>query len=453
MRSPIALLLDVVSPARLGGPFRPLLGAVLVMNLGDGVVVAAGPLLTAALTRDPFLVSLAFLCENLPALVFGTVAGVVVDRQDRRRIAIAVNIARAVVLAVLAVTIVTGTVGIPVVLGSLLLLGTAETFGDIATSSLLPRLVPRAGLGIANARLQGGYIFTNQLVGPPIGAFLFVIAPSMPFIGDAVCYLLGAVLLARIAASSAAARRLAATAGSDVSDGAAPGGDAPDGFIDEDEAPSRTIVHDLIEGARWLRDHAPMRTLVLTIVAFNVTFGAAWSVLVLYSSEQLGMDQVGFGLITTAGAIGGAIGTFAYGALERRFSLGNIMRVGLIIETLTHLTLALTHSAAVALLTFVVFGAHAFVWGTTATSIRQRAVPDHLMGRVSGIYRVGVYGGLVVGTPIGGLLARQFGIAAPFWFGFVGSAILVALLWRQFAHIAHDAEVGPAGESVSLGAP
>ena len=424
-------IVDVISPARLGRPFRPLLAAVLVMNLGDGVVVAAGPLLVASLTRDPFLVSLAFLCENLPALVFGTVAGVVVDRQDRRRIAIVVNLARAVVLVVLAATIMTGSVSIAIVLAALLVLGTAETFGDLATTSLLPRLVPREGLGIANARLQGGYILTNQLIGPPIGAFLFVVAASVPFIADAVCYVLGAVLVVKIAASAAAKPGM----GSDAA------------ALEGEEAPSPTILHDLVEGARWLRDHRPMRTLVLTIVAFNVTFGAAWSVLVLYVGDRLGMDQIGFGLITTAGAIGGVIGTVLYGSLERRFSLGNIMRVGLIIETFTHLTLALTRSPAVALITMVVFGAHAFVWGTTATSIRQRAVPDHLMGRVSGIYRVGVFGGIVVGTPIGGLLARQFGITAPFWFGFIGSAILVIVLWREFAHIAHSGEVGPPGEA------
>jgi len=57
-----------------------------------------------------------------------------------------------------------------------------------------------------------------------------------------------------------------------------------------------------------------------------------------------------------------------------------------------------------------------------------------------GAYRVAIVGGLVIGAPIGGLLARAFGITAPFWFGFFGSAILVALLWRQFLHIAHAAE-------------
>ena len=59
---------------------------------------------------------------------------------------------------------------------------------------------------------------------------------------------------------------------------------------------------------------------------------------------------------------------------------------------------------------------------------------------MTGVHRVAIVGGLVIGTPIGGLLARSFGITAPFWFGFFGSALLVALLWRQFDHIVHAGE-------------
>src|SRR5438067_13784696 len=108
------------------------------------------------------------------------------------------------------------------------------------------------------------------------------------------------------------------------------------------------------------------------------------------------MNEVGFGLLTTAIAIGGVIGVVSYGWLERHFSLADIMRVGLLIETATHLVLALTTSAAVALVTLVVFGAHGFVWGTTSTVVRQRAVPNELLGRVGGIYRVAIVGGLVI---------------------------------------------------------
>jgi predicted MFS family arabinose efflux permease len=197
-------------------------------------------------------------------------------------------------------------------------------------------------------------------------------------------------------------------------------------------------MRDIAEGVRWLAAHPAMRTLVITIVAFNVTYGAAWSVLVLYVRDHLGMGEIGYGIITAAAAVGGIVGTVAYDALTRRFSLSDLMRAGLLIETATHLTLALTSSPIVALVIFFLFGAHAFVWGTTATTIRQRAVPDELYGRVSGVYRVGIFGGLVAGAPIGGFLAREYGITAPFWFGFIGSAILVVLLWRQFSQIAHD---------------
>jgi len=420
-------LVERVAPERLGKPFRWLLASSLVMNLGDGVVIAAGPLLVASLTRDPFIVSLAFLAGFLPALAFGTIAGVVADRVDRRRMVIVVNVARAAVLLLLALTILGEVVSVPIVLVALVLLGTAETFGDLATTSLLPRLVPRAGLGIANARLQGAYLLPNQLIGPPIGAFMFAGGMALPFIADAVSYVFGAVLISRIAASVAARP-------------VAPGTPTAAPVNARSASGAR---HELAEGFRWLRAHPAMRTLILTIIAFNVTFGAAWSVLVLYADERLGMDAVGFGLLTTVSAIGGIVGTIAYGALERRFSLADIMRVGLLIETITHLTLALTQSPVVALVTMGVFGAHAFIWGTTATTIRQRAVPDALMGRVSGIYGVGVNLGIAVGTPIGGLLARSFGITAPFWFGFVGSALLVLILWREFRHIAHDPEAEP----------
>ena len=74
------------------------------------------------------------------------------------------------------------------------------------------------------------------------------------------------------------------------------------------------------------------------------------------------------------------------------------------------------------------------------TTVEYERVPEELMGRVGGVYRVAIVGGLVIGTPIGGLLARTFGITAPFWFGFVGSALLVAILWRQFDHIVHASE-------------
>ena len=124
--------------------------------------------------------------------------------------------------------------------------------------------------------------------------------------------------------------------------------------VGEPGSPVRLRVHthvrdDTVEGFRWVRHHAAVRTLVLTLFTFNVTFGAAWSVLVLYATERLGLGEVGFGLITTAGAAGGLLGIVSYGWITRHVSLADVMRIGLVIETLTHVGLALTRSPAVAL--------------------------------------------------------------------------------------------------------
>jgi len=410
--SPLGSVVETIAPARLGRSFRWLLSSAVISNVGDGIALSAGPLLIASQTRDAFLVSMAVLAQVLPALLFGFIAGAVADRFDRRRIVVGVNLGRAIVLGVLAATIASATVNIAVILGALFVLGSAETFADVGSSSLLPRLVPRADLGVANARLQSAFLLTNQLLTPPIGAFLFVVGMALPFAANAACFALGAVMVSRVVARD------------------------PDAGGAGEDAPKRSSLRaDMVEGFRWLMGHPPMRTLALTIVTFNVTFGAAWSVLVLYAAQRLGVGPVGFGLLTTAIALGGLIGASIYGRLEKRFSLGNIMRVGLMIETLTHLSLALTTSPGVALAVMVVFGAHATIWGTTSTAVRQRAVPDALLGRVTGVYTVAIFGGIVIGTPIGGLLARQFGITAPFWFGFVGSALLVTILWRQFVLI------------------
>jgi predicted MFS family arabinose efflux permease len=402
--------LEIAVPSRLGPGFRWLLASSWTTNLSDGISIAAGPLLVASQTKDAFLVAMAALVQWLPPLLFSLYAGALSDRLDRRAIVIVVNLVRALVLAVIAASVVTDTVSITVVLIGLFVLGTAEVFADNTSQTLLPSLVARPDLAVANSRLQAGFITVNQLAGPPLGAAMFAAGMALPFIGQAVLVIGGAILVSRIALPPHGRERARAT----------------------------PIRHDIAEGIRWTRHHAAVRTLVLTIFTFNITFGAAWSVLVLYAIQRLGLGPVGFGLLTTISAVGGLIGILSYGWITRRLSLGNIMRVGLIVETLTHLGLALTTSAPVAMAIFFVFGAHAFVWGTTSITIRQRAVPPELQGRVGSVNTVGVFGGLVVGSGVGGLLAQSYGVTAPFWFAFAGSALFVVLIWRELRHIAHD---------------
>jgi len=404
----VSRIADAISPPRLGAGFRWLLASSWSSNLGDGLSLAAGPLLVASETDDPLLVAAAAFLQRAPWLLFGLFAGVVADRFDRRRVVVLVDLVRAAVLLLLALTVVTGAVDVRLVLVTMFVLGTAETFADVTTSTLMPMLLRPADLGIGNARLMVGHITANQLAGPPIGAALFVAGRAWPFAAQAVLVGAGALLVTRIA--------------------------LPPADPVDHRAPARRQV---AEGVRWLWHHAPVRTLTITIVTFNVTFGAAWSVLVLWSAERLRLGDLGFGLLTTVSATGGVIGSWGYGWIERRVSLADLMRAGLVIETLTHLALALTTVPALAMVVFFVFGAHAAVWGTTSTSIRHRAVPRAFQGRVASVYMMGVHGGIVVGSALGGVIARAWGVTAPFWFAFGGSALILVLIWRALAHIAH----------------
>jgi Na+/melibiose symporter-like transporter len=246
------------------------------------------------------------------------------------------------------------------------------------------------------------------MAGPALGAALFVAGTAWPFVTQAVLLALGASLVSRM--------RLPA----------------------RERPPERSHVRrDIVEGLRWTWGNAAVRTLTLTIVSFNVTYGAAWSVLVLYADQRLDLGPVGFGLLTSTGALGGIVGTASYDWLERHASLATLMRIGLVIETLTHLAFAVTTTAWVAMVVMFVFGAHAFVWATSSRTVRMRAVPLGLQGRVGSLYAMGVFGGILLGQLAGGLIARAWGVTGPSWFGFVGSTVILALIWRQLTHIAH----------------
>ena len=398
-----------VAPGRLGRDFRWLLASSWTSNIGDGIALAASPLLIASMTDSPVLVASGAVMQFLPWLLFGLHAGAIADRVDRRVLIMCANGIRALVLVALCAFLITGTASIWIVLAVAFVYGCAEVFVDTTSSTLLPMMVKKKDLGIGNARLQAGFLVANQFGGPPLGAFLFALGSFWPFAAQAICVALAVVLISRIARTRVPARE---------SDG------------------GRTAVHtDIVEGIRWLWRNPPVRTLVIIILTFNITWAAPWGVLVLYATEHLQMGPVGYGALTTASAIGGLLSTVSFGWLERRFTFTALMRVCLTAEVLMHLAFALTTSGAVALVIMVGFGAYAFIWGTISTTVRQRLVPHQLQGRIASVNMVGVFGGLVIGQALGGVIAQVWGLTAPWWFAFVGAALTLALVWRPISHI------------------
>jgi MFS family permease len=410
-------ILDRLVPPRLGRAFRTLLASFYVGQLGDGIALAAGPLLVASQTDSAVLVALAATLQRVPWLLFGLHAGAIADRLDRLRVTIAADLVRIAVLVVLVGTVVTGWVNVWVVLGTMFALGVAEVFADSAHATLLPMLVEKADLGVANARTMGGFLVINQLAGAPLGALLFGFGAAVPFGAQALTLALAVVLLRRVAVPPMTRA-----------------------------AVDTHVRRDVREGLAWLWHNPAVRTLALTILLFNVTWGAAWGVLVLYATDLLGMSEVGFGLMTTMTAVGGLVTTLSYDRIERRFPLAVVMKTCLVAETVMHLVLAVNRSQVVALVVMFLFGAYAFVWGTLSNAVRQRVTPQEFQGRVGAVYRVGLFGGLVVGQLLGGAIADVWGLAAPYWFAFAGSAAVLAALWRQLPLVVHADEEAAAAD-------
>jgi len=428
---------ELIAPRRLGRDFRWLMASSWSTDIGDGIALSAAPLLIASLTSSPVLVAGGLLMQYLPWLLFGLLAGSVADRHDRRRLVIIADGSRVIVVAGLVAFLLTGQVTVWIVLGMAFLYGTAEVFANTAGSTLMPMLVKPADLGVGNARLQGGFLVGNHLIGPPLGAFLFAAGTFWPFVTQIVCVSLGVILISRIMRTpvppkSAPRPTPEAAEPTEPAEPVEPVETVLGVGVEASAAPT---PHPIREGLRWLRGNPPVRTLVIIILVFNVTWAAPWSILVLYATKHLGLGAVGYGALTTSAAVGGLLSTFGFGWLERHVKLATLMRICLSLEVVMHLSFALTTSGIVALIIMFVFGAYAFVWGTISTTVRQRLVPLELQGRIASVNMVGVFGGLVIGELLGGVIAQTWGLTAPWWFAFGGSLITLIIVWRSISNI------------------
>jgi MFS family permease len=161
----------------------------------------------------------------------------------------------------------------------------------------------------------------------------------------------------------------------------------------------------------------------------NLTLTATESILVLFAQERLGLGPVGYGALLSSIAVGGVAASLVADRVVARLGAATTMRVGLLIETSTHLVLALARSPLLVGGILALFGFHAVTWSVTSVSLRQELVPSRLLGRVNSGYAVLAYGGTAVGALAGGLLARRFGLTAPFWCSFAAMALLCLAAW------------------------
>ena len=370
----------------LGGRFWRVWTAAGISYLGDGVRAAALPLLAAGISHQPLAVASVTVAEGLPWALFALIAGALVDRLDRRKVMGIADLCRFATIGLLALAVATDHASIPVICVAAFALGTAQTMFDNASQAILPNLVAQPLLERANSRLATVEILSETFVGPPLGAALFVGLAALPFMVDSASFLIAALLVLTMTGSYRAPRT----------------------------GPPRRLHHEIAEGLRWLWHHRLIRTLAFMLTVWNLVASAIAAVFVLFALHTLHLGKVQYGVLLTAVAVGGLIGSLLATRVIGWLGPGRTLKVVVLMGATSYLGMALARQVVVVGLLLAVEAMAGVTWNVVTVSARQTIIPTQLFGRVNSVYRFLSWGSMPVGAALGGVLATAFGLRAPF---------------------------------------
>jgi predicted MFS family arabinose efflux permease len=397
----------VASTTVLRTPFLRYWLSGLLDDFGDGVRLAALPLLAAQLTRSPTAVAAVTAIQSLPWLM-GPALGIIVDRIDRRRLMVLVDTTRAVIIAALAGAILGHADGLALIYLTAFTTGVGSALRNTAAVTCVPRLVGADGLDQANGQVIAGQIVGNELAGPAAGGWLFGLAAVLPFAVNAGTLGIAALLLLTLPSVFRPVRQ-------------------PD-----PAAKARVVRRDLAEGVGWLRRHSDIRDLTLAVGVISAMDAAWFAVLVLYVIRILHQRPGAYGVLLTIGAIGGIAAGAGGARLTRRLGAWRSLLLAGLVMAASQLVLGLTANVLIAAAMLAASSAAFAFFNMTAVTMRQRRVPDDLLGRVSSLYGTVAGGAEALGALAGGLIATAAGIRATMLAGVAPIAIVT--IWTTWRH-------------------
>lgn len=378
--------------------FRLLWAATALSNLGDGLRLVAMPLLATSVTSDPRLIAGVVVAQRLPWLFFILPGGAWADRFDRRLLRMRLDVARAAVMALLVGAIAIDQISIAVIYVVAALLASAEAVVDSSSMAMVPATVEGRDLERAVGRLGSTELAMNDLVGPPLGGLLFGLAIAVPFGIDAVTFALAALVMGFMSGSY---RPVAAAMG-----------------VSRDRPSMRA---SLAEGIRWLWNQRLLRTLAIISTALGTASYIGNAVFVIFATDTLGLSEFGYGVLLVPGALGGIAGSLLAPRFKR-FPLRRTLPISVIGSGASTWLMAVTTSPILVGALSAVSLAAVMVWNVLTLALRQRLIPDEMLGRVGASYRFLVYVGMPFGALAGGLLANEFGVRSAI---FVSGSLLV----------------------------
>lgn len=404
--------------AGLGPRYWRLWTASTTSALGDGITMAALPLLAASLSSDPRLVAGIGTAASLPWLIFSLHAGALVDRLDRRAVLWTCDVLRGVVTVLIAVSVFAHWARLPLLYATSLIIGFADVLFSNAAQAIVPAVVSADQYETANGRQYASETVGRQFVGPPLGALLFAAAAGLPFVLDGISFFASAILILSVKGDFRPRR------------------ETVDGISE------RTLRAEIGEGLRWLFAHRLLRTLALTLGVFNFATNAAFAVFVLLARQRLHVGTRGFGLLLAAAAVGSVIGGLVGSRLSRRLGQGRTLMMAVFASALAVFGVGITHSAVTAAVLMSVEGLFGVCWNVVTVTLRQQIVPENMFGRVNSAYRLFGVGTVPLGALTGGLIAHAFSINTPN----VVAGLLVLTLSVPIGLVATDSGIKAARE-------
>jgi MFS family permease len=366
-------------PLRRNRDFMLLWTGQVVSTVGTRASSVAFPLLVLALTGSPSQAGLVAFAQTLPFPVLFLVAGVVVDRVDRKRLLLIADGARAVAFASLAVALALDRVTLGHILVVAFIEGAFFVFFRLAESAALPQVVPEEQLPIAvaqnQARDQGA-----ELVGAPLGGLLFGVNRLLPFLFDAVSYAISFVALLFVRSA-----------------------------LQEERPPRETSVREeIVEGFRLTWRQPFIRAIVVLIGGSNFVFNALFLVLIV-RAKDLGASAAWVGAMFAFLGAGAILGALVAPAVARRVPARLVIIGALWLWAVYPLVLiTLPNAVALGLVAGLVSITGPIV-NVVLSAYRYALVPDRLLGRVGSVILLVAWGTIPLGAITAGLLLQEFG--------------------------------------------
>ena len=386
----------------LGWPYRRFWAASGLANVADGMFGIALSLAALSITRQPLAISALRAASGLPALLLGLFAGVLADRTDRLRLMATVQVLRTGVLIGVTAAFLLDRTPLWLLYLAATGMGVAQTIFDTSAETMVPKLVAADHLERANSRLAGVELVGNFFVGPPLGGLIAGLSMAASFATGSVMYLLAGITLLTVHGTFRAERPTAST----------------------------TIRSDLLEGLRYLRAQPLLRRLALVTGARLISFFMLAGVLPVYAVAPgpMGLSTSEYGFFVAATAIGAVLASLTGERLLARVGAARCLRWFGLAFAVTALAPLLVNPFAVGAL-WTVGTYFVIIWNVVTLSVRQRLVPEHLLGRVNSAYRVLTWGAAPVGGLLGGVLAQMTSPAVTFVVCAAASASLTGATW------------------------